>query len=420
MLDPKYIVENKGLVKEGLLKRMKAEEFDLEEIVSLYESSKEKKREFEEARSKQKSFNDEMAKLEKGSDEFKDAVSKLKEISKDVKDLENEVRKLEEGLKLKVEVLPNIPDDDVPAGEKENNVVLEKFGEKRNFDFEIKDHVEICENLKLVDFERASKLAGSQFAMYTNEGAQLEWALINFFIDEHLKNNYEMLLPPHLVVEDSAYTAGQLPKFRDDVYWVQDGNCLIPTAETALVNIYRDEVLNEEDLPKKFFAFSPCYRREAGSYRASERGLMRTHQFNKVEMFQYTTHEQSGEAFEELVERACSLLQKLNLHYRVSKLAAGDCSAPAARTYDVEVWLPAIGKYYEVSSISNVREYQARRGDIRYKAKDGKTKYVHMLNASGLATSRLMVALLESYQNKDGSVDIPEVLQKYFGKKKLG
>ena len=253
--------------------------------------------------------------------------------------------------------------------------------------------------------------------MYVGDGAKLEWALINFFIDEHLADDYEMILPPHLLVEDSAYTAGQLPKFRDDVYWVQDGNCLLPTAETALVNIYRDEILDEKNLPKKFFAYTPCYRREAGSYRASERGLMRTHQFNKVEMFQYTTHEQSKDAFEELVEKASNLVKKLGLHYRVSKLAAGDCSAPAARTYDVEVWIPAIEKYYEVSSISNVREYQARRGNIRYKTKDKETKFVHMLNASGLATSRLMVALLENYQNEDGSITIPEVLQKYIGKK---
>jgi seryl-tRNA synthetase len=255
--------------------------------------------------------------------------------------------------------------------------------------------------------------------MYTGEGAKLEWALINFFIDEHLKDGYEMILPPHLLVEESAYTAGQLPKFRDDVYWVQDGNCLLPTAETALANIYRDEILNEEDLPKKFFAYTPCYRREAGSYRASERGLMRTHQFNKVEMFQYTTQEQSEGALEELVKKASDLVEKLGLHYRISKLAAGDCSAGAAKTFDVEVWIPAIEKYYEVSSISNVRDYQSRRGNMRYKTKDKETKFLHMLNASGLATSRLLVAILENYQNEDGSVEIPEVLQKYLGKKIL-
>jgi seryl-tRNA synthetase len=417
MLDVKLIVEKTDFVRQGLLKRMKPEEFNLDEIISSYEGVKAKKQEFEQLRSKQKSSNDEMAKMEKGSEDFKKAVNELKEISQKVKDLEVEVRDLEKSLNAKLEVLPNIPDEDVPAGEKESNIVLKEVGEKRIFDFKVKDHVEICENLKLVDFEKAAKLSGSQFAMYTGDGAKLEWALINFFIDEHLKDNYEMILPPHLVVEDSAYTAGQLPKFRDDVYWVQDGNCLIPTAETALVNIYRGDILKEEDLPKKFFAYSPCYRREAGSYRANERGLMRTHQFNKVEMFQYTTHEQSSDAFEELVEKASKLVEKLGLHYRVSKLAAGDCSAPAARTYDVEVWLPGIEQYYEVSSISNVKEYQARRGNIRYKSKEDGTKFVHMLNASGLATSRLMVAILETYQNADGSINVPEVLQKYIDKK---
>ncbi len=419
MLDIKLIVEKPDFVKEALLKRMGSDEFNLDEIISLHEEVKKKKRDFEELRAKQKGFNDEMAKMEKGSEDFKKTVDDLKKISQEVKELENEVRELENSLKSKLEVLPNVPDEDVPAGEKEKNVVVEEVGKKRSFDFKIKDHVEIAEELKLVDFQRAAKLAGSQSVMYTGIGARLEWALINFFIDEHLKDNYEMILPPHLLVEDSAYTAGQLPKFRDDVYWVQDGNCLLPTAETALVNIYRDEILDEKDLPKKFFAYTPCYRREAGSYRANERGLMRTHQFNKVEMFQYTTHEQSEAAFNELVEKAANLVKKLNLHYRVSKLAAGDCSAPAAKTYDIEVWIPSMEQYYEVSSVSNVREYQARRGNIRYKSEKDGTKFVHMLNASGLATSRLMVALLETYQNEDGSVDIPEVLQKYLDREKI-
>ena len=420
MLDAKLIVEKTDFVKEGLLKRMAPEDLNLEEIVSLYDEVKKKKKDFEDLRSKQKGFNDKMAKMKKGSDDFKGMIEELKQISQKVKKLDIEVRELETTLKSKLEILPNIPDEDVPSGEKENNVVVEEVGEKRDFSFKFKDHVEICESLNLVDFERAAKLAGSQFAMYVGEGAKLEWALINFFIDEHLKDGYEMILPPHLLVEDSAYTAGQLPKFRDDVYWVQDGNCLLPTAETALVNIYRDEILDEKYLPKKFFAYTPCYRREAGSYRANERGLMRTHQFNKVEMFQYTTHEQSPKAFEELVEKAANLVKKLNLHYRISKLAAGDCSAPAARTYDVEVWIPAMEQYYEVSSVSNVKDYQARRGNIRYKSEKDGSKFVHMLNASGLATSRLMVALLETYQNEDGSVSVPEVLQKYLkGKKKI-
>jgi seryl-tRNA synthetase len=418
MLDIKLIVERTDFVKEGLLKRMSSEEFDLEGIIEIHKKLKAKRLEFEESRSKQKSFNEEMAKLEKGSDAFKKAVLELKDLASEVKQKEVEARELEEDLKQKLEVLPNIPETDVPAGGKEGNVVVKEVGKKKDFDFKIKDHVELTENLGLVDFERAAKLAGSQFSMYVGDGARLEWALINFFVEEHLNDGYEMIMPPHLLVEESAYTAGQLPKFRDDVYWVQDGNCLLPTAETALANIYRGEILNESDLPKKFFAYTPCYRREAGSYRANERGLMRTHQFNKVEMFQYTTQDQSKDALEELVQKACSLVEKLGLHYRVSKLAAGDCSAPAATTYDVEVWIPAIEQYYEVSSISNVKDYQARRGNIRYKTESG-TEFVHMLNASGLATSRLLVSILETYQNADGTVDVPEVLQKYLGGKKV-
>ena len=244
----------------------------------------------------------------------------------------------------------------------------------------------------------------------------MEWALINYFISKHLEAGYEMIIPPNLVTRDSAYAAGQLPKFEEDVYWIQDGLCLVPTAETVLTNIYKDEILDEKDLPRKFFAYTPCYRREAGSYRANEKGLIRMHQFNKVEMYQFTSEEQSPKAFEELVSRAEELVAGLGLHYRLVKLAAGDCSAGAARTVDVEIYLPSIDQYYEVSSVSNVREYQSRRGNMRYKPSDGgKLKYMHTLNGSGLATSRLMVGIIESYQQKDGSILIPEVLRPFMG-----
>ena len=251
--------------------------------------------------------------------------------------------------------------------------------------------------------------------MYRGLGAQMEWALINYFISTHLGNGYEMIIPPNLVTRNSAYTAGQLPKFEEDVYWVQDGLCLIPTAETVLTNIYRGDILNESDLPKKFFAYTPCYRREAGSYRANEKGLIRVHQFNKVEMFQYTSAEKSKEGFEELLNNAEELVAGLGLHYRVVKLAAGDCSAGMARTYDVEVYIPSMDKYYEVSSVSNARDYQARRGNMRYKKADGKVEFLHTLNGSGLATSRLMVSLIETYQNEDGSITVPEVLRPFMG-----
>jgi len=420
MIDIKRIVESKDEVEKALSKRMSVEDMHLDEIIDLYNKRKKILTEYENKRAQQNSFNTKMAGIEKGSEEFKKLVSDLKLLSENVKELERNVDELTDKLTSLVEVLPNIPDDDVVAGEKEANQVIKVVGEKPVFDFPIKDHVELGESLGLFDLERAVKISGNNFVMYKGWGARLEWALLNYFINSHLSDGYEMLLPPHIVGERSGYTAGQLPKFKDDVYWLKDlDQFLIPTAETALDNLFRDEILNEKDLPKKYFSYTPCYRKEAGSYRANEKGLIRVHQFNKVEMYQYTTQEGSDFAFEELLGKAEKLVADLGLHYRVSKLAAGDCSAPAARTYDVEVWLPAISQYYEVSSVSNVRDYQARRGNMRYRKEDGSIEYMHTLNASGLATSRLMVALVETYQQEDGSILVPDVLRKYIGVDKI-
>jgi len=420
MIDVKRIVESKDDVEKALSKRMRVEDMHLDEIIDLYNKRKKILTEYENKRAQQNSFNTKMAGIEKGSEEFKKLVSDLKVLSENVKELERNVDELTDRLTSLVEVLPNIPDDDVVAGEKEANQVIKVVGEKPVFDFPIKDHVELGESLELFDLDRAVKMSGNNFVMYKGLGARLEWALLNYFIDSHLSDGYEMLLPPHIVGERSGYTAGQLPKFKDDVYWLKDlDQFLIPTAETALDNLFRDEILNEKDLPKKYFSYTPCYRKEAGSYRANEKGLIRVHQFNKVEMYQYTTQEGSDFAFEELLGKAEKLVADLGLHYRVSKLAAGDCSAPAARTYDVEVWLPAVSQYYEVSSISNVRDYQARRGNMRYRKEDGTIEYMHTLNASGLATSRLMVALVETYQQEDGSILVPDVLRKYIGVDKI-
>jgi len=415
MLDIKRIVEQKEEVQKGLLKRMNPEDINLDEIISLYEDRKKLQTEFDSARAEQNSFNEKMSKIDKKGDEFKKLLEELKKKSEEVKGIEEKLRNTETELKSKVEVLPNVPDEDVVAGGKEKNEVVKEVGKKPEFSFAIRDHVQLGTDLDIFDFERASKISGNNFSMYKGLGAQLEWALINYFISEHLKAGYEMIIPPNLVVRESAYTAGQLPKFEDDVYWVQDGLCLIPTAETVLTNMYRDEVLNEKDLPKKFFAYTPCYRREAGSYRANEKGLIRMHQFNKVEMFQYVKPEDANQAMDELLDRAEELVTGLGMHYRVVKLAAGDCSAGMARTYDVEVYIPSIDKYYEVSSVSNARDYQARRGNMRFKRENGKLEYLNTLNASGLATSRLMVGLIETYQNEDGSIDIPEVLRPYMG-----
>ena len=317
--------------------------------------------------------------------------------------------------------LPNLPDADLLPGGKENNEPLRYIGEKHSFDFEPKHHVDICTELGLIDYERGVKLAGAGNWMYTGMGARLEWALLNYFIDTHTADGYDFILPPHMLEYKCGETAGQFPKFADEVFKIAnhptEGGIfyMLPTAEAALASVYRDEILTEADLPKKFFAYTPCFRREAGSHRADERGMVRGHQFNKVEMFQFTTAEGSDEAFEELVKKAENLVAGLGLHFRTVKLAAGDCSASMARTYDIEILIPSMNGYKEVSSVSNARDFQARRGNIRYRRADGKLDFVHTLNGSGLATSRIFPAIVEQNQRADGSIVVPEVLRKYLG-----
>ena len=316
--------------------------------------------------------------------------------------------------------LPNLPDPDLLPGGKENNTPLRYIGEKPSFDFEPKHHVDLCEGLGLIDYVRGVKLAGAGNWMYTGIGARLEWALLNYFIDTHTADGYYFILPPHMLEYQCGETAGQFPKFADEVYKIANPtddrvHYMLPTAEAALASVYRDEILTEADLPKKFFAYTPCFRREAGSHRADERGMVRGHQFNKVEMFQFTTPETSDEAFDELVTKAEKLVEGLGFHFRTVKLAAGDCSASMARTYDIEILIPSMDGYKEVSSVSNARDYQARRGNIRYRRADGKIDFVHTLNGSGLATSRIFPALVEQNQRADGSIVVPECLRKYLG-----
>ena len=317
--------------------------------------------------------------------------------------------------------LPNLPDPDLLPGGKENNEPLRYIGEKHSFDFEPKHHVNLCTNLGLIDYERGVKLAGSGNWMYTGMGARLEWALLNYFLDTHIADGYEFILPPHMLEYKCGETAGQFPKFADEVFKISNHPTengvfyMLPTAEAALCSVYRDEILTEADLPRKLFAYTPCFRREAGSARADERGMVRGHQFNKVEMFQFTTPEGSDAAFEELVKKAENLVAGLGLHFRTVKLAAGDCSASMARTYDIEILIPSMNGYKEVSSVSNARDYQARRGNIRFRRADGKIDFVHTLNGSGLATSRIFPAIVEQNQRADGSIVVPECLRKYLG-----
>ena len=317
--------------------------------------------------------------------------------------------------------LPNLPDADLLPGGKENNEPLRYVGKKPEFDFEPKHHVDLCCDLGLIDYERGVKLAGAGNWMYTGMGARMEWALLNYFIDCHIADGYEFILPPHMLEYQCGETAGQFPKFADEVYKIANPtddriHYMLPTAEAALCSIYRDEILSEADLPKKLFAYTPCFRREAGSHRADERGMVRGHQFNKVEMFQFCRPEDSDAAFEELVTKAEKLVEGLGFHFRTVKLAAGDCSASMARTYDIEILIPSMDGYKEVSSVSNARDYQARRGNIRFRREaTGKPEFLHTLNGSGLATSRIFPALVEQNQRADGSIVVPEVLRKYLG-----
>lgn len=364
--------------------------------------------------------------LKKQGADTASVFAEMKALGEEIAKLDEELKELELRIKDFLLRLPNLPDADLKEGGKENNEAIKTFGQAPEFDFEIKNHVELCESLGLIDYERGAKLAGSGSWIYTGLGAQLEWALLNYFIESHLKAGFEFMLPPYMLNYECGLTAGQFPKFQDDVYQIANANSegekfkfMLPTAETALVNLYRDEILEESALPKKCFAYSACFRREAGSYRAEERGMIRGHQFNKIELFEYTTPTDSDRAFNELVDMACGLVEGLGLHYQLSKLAAGDCSDSMARTYDIEIFIPSMGIYKEVSSASTARDYQARRGNIRFRDGDKKLQFVHTLNASGLATSRVFPAMLEQCQNADGSVNIPEVLQKYMGGMKV-
>ena len=417
MLDINRIRENPEAVKEALKKKLW--DADFTELLAWDKRKKELIQFVEGNKAEMNRLSASVPQAKKNGEDVSKIFAKVKEIAAANAESDKELKELEEKIFNFLAELPNIPDDDLLGGGKENNKPIRSFGKKPEFDFPLKDHVELATSLGLVDYDRGAKIAGRGAWIYTNLGAQLEWALLNYFITTHLKDGYTFILPPHLLNEASGFGAGQFPKFREDVFWLEGlepQRFLLPTAETALVNLYRDEILKEEDLPKKFFAYTPCYRREAGSYRTEERGMIRGYQFDKVEMVQYTKPEDSDAAFEELVRKAEALVAGLGLHYQVSKLAAGDISHSMARSYDIEVYLPSMGIYKEVSSASNARDYQARRTMCRYRDNaTGKTRYVHTLNASGLATSRIFPAILEQFQQADGSVVIPEVLRPWMG-----
>ncbi len=417
MIDVNLIRQDAEAVRQRYLRRGK--DIDFSAFLQLDEERKSLIAKVESMKAERNKVSGQIPQLKKQGQDVSGVIAEMKALGDKIAELDGQLNEVNEKIRDFLLRLPNLPDEDLLAGGKENNKPIKLFGEKPTFDFQPKDHVELAKSLGLIDYERGAKLAGNGSWIYTGLGARLEWALLNYFIDSHIAKGYEFMLPPYMLSYECGLTAGQVPTFEDDVYQLANADgkkFLLPTAETALVNLYRDEILPESQLPRKFFGYSACFRREAGSYRAEERGMIRGHQFNKVELFQYTTPEQSDAAFEEMVGMACGLVEGLGLHYQLSKLAAGDCSDSMARTYDIEIYIPSMNIYKEVSSASNARCYQARRGNMRYRRDaDKKLDYMHTLNASGLATSRVFPALLEQNQNADGSVTIPEVLRKYMG-----
>lgn len=421
MLDIKLIRENPQDVIDRLMAKGRDAAEEINRILQLDERRRAMIAENEAKKAEQNKQSKMIPQLKKEGKDTAPIFAAMKEMSETIKandaalaEIENEYNDLMLGL-------PNLPDKDLKPGGKENNEPIRYFGEPHKFDFEPKNHVDLCTDLGLIDYKRGAKLSGNGFWIYRGMGARLEWALLNYFIDTHIGDGYEMVMVPHMLGYECGLTAGQFPKFRDEVYWLETAEderrrFMLPTAETALVSLHRDEILTEADLPRKYIAYTPCFRREAGSYRADERGMVRGHQFNKVEMVQYTLPEKSDEAFEELVTKAENLVRGLGFHFRTVKLAAADCSASMARTYDIEIHIPSMDGYKEVSSVSNARDYQARRGSIRFRREgSNKTEFCHTLNGSGLATSRIFPALVEQNQNADGSINVPDVLKKYVG-----
>ena len=364
-----------------------------------------------------------VATLKRVGENADDKIAEMKKLGDLIKSLELELVDLKSKLSLKLEEMPNIPHSSVPQGKNEKeNVIIREWGNKAVFNFKEKTHQELGKNLKLFDFERGSKISGSGFPLYTGKGAQLERKLINSMIDHHVINfDFKEMFPPVLILEESMRTTGQLPKFKEDMYLSDlDQLYLAPTAEVPITNIHRDEIILEDDLPINYVAYSPCFRRESGSYGKDSRGLLRLHQFNKVEMVKFVKPEESYEDLEQLVLQAESILQKLGITYRVVELCTGDLSFSAAKCYDIEIWSPGEKQWLEVSSCSNFEDFQSRRGKIRYRSKsDKKVKLLHTLNGSGLATPRLMVALLETYQTEDGGIIFSDSAADFIGMKEI-
>ncbi|MBN2279467.1 MAG: serine--tRNA ligase [Candidatus Marinimicrobia bacterium] len=415
MLDIKKLRENPEFFRTGL--KAKRAETKLDEILANDEKRRSLVTETDLLKAIRNKVSKEIGDLKKNKADASDKIEEMQELGKKIKAMDNQIAELEDQLNSILVTLPNLPHESAPVGFSDtDNVEVSSWGKKPLYTFELKDHLDIAENLGILDMPRGAKISGSGFPLYMGKGARLERALINFMLDFHVeKHNYIEVYPPFLVNRDTAFGTGQLPKMEEDMYLCNaDDLFLIPTAEVPVTNIHRDEIMKESDLPKKYAAFSGCFRREAGSYGKDTRGLSRLHQFNKVEMVQFTKPEESYTVHQKLLQDAEDILQTLGLHYRILNLCSGDLSFAAAKCYDIEVWAPGTHKYFEVSSVSNFEDFQARRANIRFRREsDQKVEFVHTLNGSGVATPRLVIAILETYQQPDGSVVIPEALRSY-------
>jgi len=416
MLDPRFVRENIGLVKTALENRNCS--LSLDDFLKIEEERRVLLKESEELRSKRNTVSEEIGKMRGRKQDASGLIEEMKGVSDSIRDLDEKIKVLEENTTDFLLNVPNIPLESVPVGRDETgNVEIRRWGEPRQFDFEPLNHWDIGEILGIIDFERGAKIAGARFSVTKGYGARLERSLMNFMLDLNTSKGYKEVFPPIIVNKESMRGTGQLPKFEMELFRISDPEFyLIPTAEVPVTNIHRNEILNEKDLPVYYTAYTPCFRREAGSYGKDVRGLIRQHQFNKVELVKFVKPEDSADELEKLTGDAEEILQKLGLPYRVMSLCTGDIGFSAAKTYDLEVWLPGQQKYREISSCSNFTDYQARRASIRFKREGKKgTEFVHTLNGSALAIGRTLVAVLENYQQKDGSVIVPEVLRKYMG-----
>lgn len=415
MLDIRLIRKDRMNIENRL--RTKDPLIDLTEICDLDEAVRACKTRVETLKSKRNDHSQAIGELKRNHQDASSLVAEAAQWADEIHQLTQQQRDLEETLTDALARLPNLPMEDIPiSSDPSDNVVLKIVGEKPQFSFPFKNHVELNEQLGLFDFKRGAKLAGGGWPVYRNMGARLEWALLHYMVQTHINNGFMQWIPPLLVRREILFGSGQLPKFDNQQFKVHDDDYslyLIPTAEVPLNGLHYEEIIPTETLPAKYMAYTPCFRREAGAAGSQERGLIRTHQFNKVEMFCFSRPEHSMQLFDEMMASAEEILKGLGLHYRTVLLVTGDMSFAAARTVDIEVWLPGQNRYYEVSSVSNCTDYQSRRSNIRFKREDGKLDFVHTLNGSGLATSRLMVALLENNQREDGSIVIPPVLRPY-------